>query len=222
VLNRRAQIEAELAALQIERPVDETPKTVTQPVAPAPQPVIVQQPVKQPKDSVAYDPAQRTADRLVTAPKTTVTPPISQSVDTAGRRPIVTNKKQSATFVFDPSERHYAAVILNKVDPIFSGEAKNAFTRYNRERYYNQEIGMNTAVLDSANQLLLIGPFINAQEAMDYTLQVKKLAPTEIIPWLKQPKYSFIIIGEYNLPILQERKNLEAYRKFLETYLPSL
>jgi hypothetical protein len=66
----------------------------------------------------------------------------------------------------------------------------------------------------------LVGPFNNAQDALDFTLQAKKMAPNEIIPWLKPDRYSFFIISTANLELLQSDKSLDKYRKFLEQHLP--
>jgi hypothetical protein len=74
--------------------------------------------------------------------------------------------------------------------------------------------------LDSVHKLLLVGNFDNAQKAIDYVLKAKKLAPNEIVPWLKPEKYSFSIISSNNLEVLQNLKDLNQYRKFLEQNLP--
>jgi hypothetical protein len=106
------------------------------------------------------------------------------------------------------------------VDPIFSGETKNAFNRFNREKYYNQVLEVNTVELDSTHKLVLIGEFNSAQEALDYMQQARRLAPLEIVPWLKPEKYSFFILSQGNLEVLQNLKDLGQYRKFLEQNLP--
>jgi hypothetical protein len=79
---------------------------------------------------------------------------------------------------------------------------------------------MNAAELGADKKLVIIGPFYNAQDAMDYVGIAKKLAPQEIIPWLKAEKYSFLIVSAENLPVLQENKDLTLYRRFLEQFLP--
>jgi hypothetical protein len=40
------------------------------------------------------------------------------------------------------------------------------------------------------------------------------------MPWLKKEKYTFTIISEGNLPLLQEKQDLDAYQKFLDQNLP--
>ncbi len=111
-------------------------------------------------------------------------------------------------------------IILNKVDVVFGNETRNAFARYNSEKYYNKTFELNTIDLDPTTKLVLIKPFANAQEAMDYINDVKPKAAGEIVPWLKPEKYSFSIISEQNLEILKSNPDLTTYRLFLEQNLP--
>jgi hypothetical protein len=206
VLSRRVQIEDELTRLQIERPKEDTVKVVQQP------PPVIEQPatplvkrdsaIAQPRNDVAVKPVPRTP------------------LDTFSKKNIVVEKKTSNVYKFEPSLKHYAVVILDKVDPVFGSETKNAFSRFNRERYYNQPLSVNSVDLDSVHKLVLIGDFTNAEEALEYSQQAKRLAPTEIIPWLKQDKYSFSIVSPENLEVLQNLKDLGQYKKFLEQNLP--
>ena len=111
-------------------------------------------------------------------------------------------------------------IILNKVDVVFGNETKNAFARYNSEKYYNKTFELNTINLDTDNKLVLIKPFANAQQAMDYIQDVKPKAASEIVPWLKRDKYSFSIISDQNLEILKSNPDLIAYKLFLDQNLP--
>jgi outer membrane protein assembly factor BamD (BamD/ComL family) len=207
VLTRRRQIEEELARLQIERPVEDTVKVVQQPAQP------VEEPIASPsakRDSLISKPK---ADVVInTAPK--------NLVDTMAKKQIVVPQKNNTAYRFEPSLKHFAVIILDKVDAVFSGETKNAFARFNREKYYNQTLPVNSVDLDSTHKLVLVGEFNSAQEALDYMQQAKRLAPREIIPWLKPEKYSFSILSQNNLEVLQNLKDLEQYRKFLEQNLP--
>ena len=67
---------------------------------------------------------------------------------------------------------------------------------------------------------VVIGPFTNTQESLDYMNQAKRLAPTEIVPWLKADKYKFSIISEANLEVVTNAKDFNAYEKFLDQNLP--
>ena len=101
-----------------------------------------------------------------------------------------------------------------------SNEAKNAFQRYNKDTYYNKTFSHDLFQLDPENRLLLIAPFANAQEAITYIEKTRPITATEIIPWLKGGKYTFSILTNSNFELLKGNKDIEAYKSFLNQYLP--
>jgi hypothetical protein len=123
-------------------------------------------------------------------------------------------------YYYNPAEAHYAVVVLNKVDPIFVSEAKNAFERYNKESYNKQSLDVQILNLTADTRLLLISGLPTAAAATDYVQKVKELAATEIIPWLTGNKYTFSVITAPNLEILKTRQDMGAYQRFLEQHLP--
>ncbi len=44
------------------------------------------------------------------------------------------------TYVFNASDQQFVAILLNKVDPVYANETRNAFNRYNQINFYNQKI----------------------------------------------------------------------------------
>ena len=154
--------------------------------------------------------------KTVTSDTISKKPPVANNkvtVDSAAKTPAVV--QTSKTFTLDTNAAHYVVLILNKVDPVFCNEAKNAFFRYNRETYYNKQFTTDLTEIDVDNKILLISPFKNAGEALAYIAKAKPLTATEIIPWLKGGKYEYCIISENNLPILNEKKNIEEYKSFI-------
>ena len=242
VLSRRAQIEAELRALQIERPVEEG-AVVAAPPKVTPPPVLEEkkeeekvvakaEPQKQPEkveekvvekeeEQLAVNRTQQVQKGNMPQPKQ---PVISDNAPKRGRDSIITsNTPQTAVpnvYTYIPNTTYYAVVILNKVDVVFGNEAKNAFNRYHRERYSGIPLELDLQPIDADNKLLLIGEFTNIQGAIDYLQKAKPLASTQIMPWLKGDKYTFSLISEANLILLQEKKNLDEYLKFLDQNLP--
>lgn len=204
VLRRRAQIEEELSRLQVTRLPEDTVILRPDPVKPR---------VTQP----APDSVRKTAP--VTPPPATVTPPVVKTTDTTARQQPVT-PPPVAGFRSEPASAHFAVVLLNKVDPVFVNEARNAFARYNREQYYNKTFTQELGELDAENRLLLIAPFANAEEALAWVGKASPVAASEIVPWLKGGKFSFLIISENNLAALQQNKDLEGYRRFLQQQFP--
>jgi hypothetical protein len=204
VLNRRAQIEEELRNLVVTPQEDDTttryrPETVNNnPPVTAPQ--IVR------KDSAVVKPP-------VTQPLIQVPP----KIDTVVRTPI---QLPANSYAFDAETPHYVVLALNKVDPVFVNEARNAFARFNRDTYYNKQMQAELVEIDADNRFLLISPFKNAQEATDYVEKTRPRTASEILPWLKGGKYSFTIITERNLELLKTSKDIEKYNQFLNQHLP--
>ncbi len=190
VLGRRKQIEEELTKLQIERPKPE---------------------VKKPADTTVTRPHIKTDTAVVKKGNQN-----QLKVDTVAKKTIT----PPPPFAFNAEAPHYVIIILNKVDVVFGNEAKNAFTRYNSEKFYNKTFELSTINLDADNKLLVIKPFANAQAAIDYIQQTRPRAASEIVPWLKADKYSFSVISEQNLEILKSSPDLAAYKRFLDQNLP--
>jgi hypothetical protein len=132
------------------------------------------------------------------------------------------NAARITAFAFNAQAPHYAMIILNKVDVVFGNETRNAFARYNSEKYYNKTFELSTVNLTDDIKLVLIKPFDNAQAAIDYIRDVKPKAASEIIPWLKADKYSFSIISDQNLELLKSNPDLTAYKLFLDQNLPGI
>ena len=125
-----------------------------------------------------------------------------------------------SVFVYAPTTPHAAAILLNKVDPVYINETRTAFNRYNKETYYNLSLDIVNVAIDDSIKLVLIRGFENAQSAIDYVEKARKLAASEIIPWLPATKYSFLVISDQNLDILQSNRDVIEYKKFLSSYYP--
>lgn len=246
VLSRRQQIEEELRNLVIVMPVEDSSTklpvtTITTP------PVIVPPPVK--KDSVvATKPITDTA--VITRPvikDTTAIKPIPADTtankpvikDSAVTKPIVKDstiklppvKKDTVAtkppvlvpesiYSFAPESPQYVVILLNKVDPIFVSEARNAFFRYNKDIYFNKQMQAELVEIDAENRFLLISPFKNVKEAVEYIDQTKPKTATDILPWLKGGKYSYLIITDKNLEVLKNSKDINKYQQFLQQTVP--
>lgn len=196
VLSRRSQIEEELKNLVVIRETDSTAgKTLT----------VINQPAPPKSDSAKLKP--------VIAPTNPVNKPLT---DSAGVKPVPVK----GAYQFKPSDPHYVVLVLNKVDPVFINEAKNAFARYNRETYYNKQMTADLFDIDADNRVLLLAPFKDAQEATAYVETTRPKTATDILPWLKGGKYSFIILTDANFDLLKVNKDIDAYKAFLNQYLP--
>lgn len=201
VIKRRSEIESYLSDLTIEKPVETVTRSVD---LTGPANVITTTPQR--KDSSATVPAIKD---LKQQPGLTITNAIKSPVQTI-----------ELDYEFLATDTQYAVVVLNKVDGMFVGEARNAFNRFNQERYFNRRLAITTQSVVPEIQFLLIGPFKDASEAVSYTDVVKPLAANRILPWLSADKYGFLIISPANFRILQTKKDAAAYRAFLQKILP--
>jgi tetratricopeptide (TPR) repeat protein len=197
VLNKRDSIENYLTHLQIQRAPEDSQivvyddaKIVRQQKAP----VSINQAVQE-KTAIQPQKAEINPDKKVA--------------------PLVKN----AVFTFDPNVTQYVMMVLTKVDPVYSSEARNAFTRYNNQSYYSQNIKIVKDTLDADRSLLIFTEFVSADQAIKYRDQLKKDAPAEI-SWLPAQKYAFYIISQPNLELLKENKNLDSYIQLLNQKYP--
>ncbi len=245
VLNRRHEIEAELMAMQVVRPQEDVIRepedlprpsiTVkkdssinsTRPVVtdnrvnnlPPDKPVTVtntHQPVKDttrtiPADTIAIKPVKKDTVAVQPVPKKdtllVVKPPVNQP------------KMHASGYIIDSMNKHYAVVILDKVDALFVNEVRNAFYRYGRDKYYTLPLEYEVKDFDADRKLLLVGSFSNAREAAEYMNNARLASPSEIMPWLKAEKYSFTITTAANLETLLQKKDLPQYLQFLDQTL---
>jgi hypothetical protein len=125
-------------------------------------------------------------------------------------------------YAFNANDPHFVAVVLDKVDGIFAGEAKNAFNRFNREQYSNQNLAIGNENIQANLQLVLVGPFANAGDAVGYINKAKPQAASRIVPWLAPEKYSFLILSGANLTVLKSKKDIQEYRSFLHGVFPDI
>jgi hypothetical protein len=250
VLSRRKQIEDYLTNLQIERPAEDStgmadPIAIVTPPPVSQQPPVVVQPAQQPPAVVTKPDPQpannmpKTQQQPTTTPKVeqpkpdvakidkTVTPPAKPPV-TQLPPPVVKKDSVKAkveapkplVLTNNTDQPHYVAIVLDKVDPVYVNEARNAFTRYNREQNATKGLSVNNQTISDEYKLVLIGTFPNAGDAITYIDKTKKLAASEIVPWLPAAKYSFVIITDNNLQVLLNTKDVNAFKQFLNQHYP--
>ena len=205
----------------VKKIADVMPPVKTDTVAKKPDVASTTPPVK--KDTVAIKPTVVTSPPVqkevaqsppVKKKPIVIPPPVRK--DTVAKKPL----RKAGEYYFDSTTKHYTAIILDKVDPLFVTEVKNAYFRFNREHYRSQTFTMNVVDLDATRKIVLIGDFATAREALNYMQFAKQSASSEVMPWLKADKYAFSIITDDNLPLLLEKKDFEQYKKFLVQNLP--
>ncbi|MGV3528536.1 MAG: hypothetical protein ACO1OO_06560 [Flavisolibacter sp.] len=192
---------------------------------------IAQQPEKPQVDSVKADVAQQVKPEPAkpiadTTQNVVKAEPPAPPKDTVVTRPAPVTTQPAAPqadpdkFYFDPNAQHYAVIVLDKVDPIFVNEARNAFDRFTKESFNGQPLKAEINDITPQTRLVLVGNFPSAQAAIDYVQAAKKLAVSQIVPWLKPEKYSFSIISARNLSLLKKSADWSNYKKFTDEVLP--
>jgi outer membrane protein assembly factor BamD (BamD/ComL family) len=151
-------------------------------------------------------------------------PAVQNQKVVAGKAELSPEKKlpppvKKAGFTFDPLEAQNVVMVLTKVDPVYSSEARNAFNRFNAQSYATNKIQIVKDTLDSERTLLVFSQFADAVEAIKYLDKLKQAAPTQI-SWLPAQKYAFYIISDSNLSILKENKDLKNYIDLLNNKYP--
>ena len=208
VLGRRQEIEDYLTNLKIERPAEDSAATG------------VVTPYQPPRQQVGTPLTQDST--TVGKVKPTVKPIEQPKTDTANAAIKKPAAPVATSFSFDPAQQHLVVLVMDKVDPVYVNEAKNAFTRYHKEKYSDKPLDITPLPLTDDIRFMLIGNFDNAAAALDYVDKTRKLAATDIIPWMPAAKYSFILVSQANLEVLKNNKDLPMYKKFLQQHFPGL
>jgi outer membrane protein assembly factor BamD (BamD/ComL family) len=225
VLNRRRQIEDYLTRLQVTRAKDDDivaaqPDTAAQGIANR-RPRLVRNDSNMLKkdDTSSWARAKLREQALAGIKDSTAgTGPSKLKPDTTQLAAKL--RTLNSAFALDPTKPHSVMLVMNKVDPVYVSEAKNAFSGYNQENFYSLSLTAENASLNDSVKMVVIGGFPSDKEALDYLQNVKALAPRQIVPWLPANKYSFFIISGTNLQLLLSAKDLNAYRQFLSAAYP--
>lgn len=217
VLKKRNEIEDYLTNLEVTRATEDSVAAIEEPPVKkeeAEVPVVEAKPKEGVKEQVTTG-AKPKATNVTTGKQ----PPLSRPAIDSSKFNKPAPKPQGG-YNYNAADVHYVSIILNKVDVVYINEAKNAFARYNRENYYGQTIDIQIYPLDDENKLLLLSGFADASAAIGYVEKVKKVAGSQVVPWLAANKYSFTIISEPNLQVLKDKKDLGQYKNFVETNYP--
>lgn len=208
VLGRRKEIEDYLTQLQITRAED----------------TVIAQNARPVTEQRVGTPMEQDTTRLL--------PKKLSNIDsnTTGRKPEITVKNPEVkkdtvrtnvptAFTFHAEAPHAVVAVLNKVDPVYVTESRNAFNRYNQSNYSAKPIDITNQSLNDSIKLVVMSGFDNAAVALSYMKSVQAVAATQIVPWLPAGKYSFMIISGDNLDVLKNNQDVEGYRRFHERYL---
>lgn len=124
-----------------------------------------------------------------------------------------------SNFSFDPLSVQNVVMLMTKVDPVYSSEARTALLRYTKSAFSNRTVQIVKDTLDADRSLLVFSEFVSAEDAINFLDRLKRNVGSEI-SWLPADKYSFFIISDENLELLKENKKLENYLELLTEKYP--
>lgn len=151
-----------------------------------------------------------------TAPATPVTPQNNTPTPTN-----IPNQNSSNTpYTWDEQSTHLALFVMEETEPVLAAEAMRSIDNYNRSAFNNRSFQKELINLDSRYRIIVIGSFGNFQEASGYLNQVNTKTSSEIVPWLPVGKYKWLPISAMNLNELRQRKDVDAYQRFLNSKRP--
>ncbi len=201
VLQRRSEIEGYLTNLDVERAKEEKVVINDDPVVQKKKEQVVRETVK---------PTEVKTDKK----------PINTKVDSANFKAPAMETKASG-YVFNPKDQHAVVLLLNKVDVVYVNEARNAVSRFNRDKFVGRNFETSSFVIDNDHKLVTVTSFNDITEAMDYAEKARSTAASEIFPWMPKEKYSFFLISTSNLELLKTRKDINEYLQLLKQNIPS-
>lgn len=138
-------------------------------------------------------------------------------MDTTAIKPIKDGKIEMA-YIYNATDPYTVLMYFDEVDPVYLTEAKTAYQRYNAGTHSAETIPLTLYEVDKESSWMEMGLFADVTAALGYMEEWKKNA-RQIVPWLPELKYSFIIISDRNLEMLKTRKNMEEYKLFLRQYI---
>ena len=138
-------------------------------------------------------------------------------MDTTTIKPLKEGKIEMA-YVYNATDPYTVLMYFDEVDPVYLTEARTAYQRYNSSSFGGQNIPLKIYEGDKDNTWMEMGLFSDVTTALGYMEEWKKNA-RQIVPWLPELKYNFVIISDRNLEMLKTRKNMEEYKTFLRQYI---
>jgi tetratricopeptide (TPR) repeat protein len=199
VLGRRAEIEKRLSELEVTRAKEDDPIVIT----PTP-------PTRAQQKPIVADPLAQKQPQLGDPPQ----PQATANPDAPAPKPAVV----SGPFVYAEGQ-HLVLMVLDKVDGTYINEAKNAYTRFSSDYFRDLQLEITRETLDAERALVVFKTFPDTETAMRFIARARRAAPEEVA-WLPANKYSFVLISESNLTLLQSNKNLAGYLDGLRKQFP--
>lgn len=164
-----------------------------------------------------------TNEKPISQPKATINRPseIQQKQIEIKKSEPSTSKEGPKEYVFNSTSTHFAVLLLEKVDPVFISEARNAMNRYHQTRMSQAGLSTQIQKINEEYSVLLVGTFSQAGTAIDYLDKIQPITSQQILPWLAKDKFRWMIISPENLELLLQKKDISNYKEFLHLAIPA-
>ncbi|MES2649459.1 MAG: hypothetical protein V4717_21455 [Bacteroidota bacterium] len=198
VLGRRKEIEAYLTKLEVTRAKEDE--------------VVISRP--EPRKDIVMTP-----DSLKT---TTIAAPVLTPTKDSSRILVAAVPTKASPYIINPADPTMVAILLEKIDPAYVNEVLYSFANSSRKNFNGQPVEATKKKLrENLWIVMLRSPeFKNAESAFAYINYIKPVAQKEIISWLEASKYSYIMLSEANLALLQQDPNMPLYLEILRQTFP--
>ena len=198
VLGRRKEIEDYLTKLEVTRAKEDE--------------VVVS--VPEPRKQVTLVP-----DSLS---KTVIKAPVLKPFKDSAPALVIATPTQVSPYIIDPTEPYMVAIVLERIDPAYVNEVLYGFNNSSRKNFNNQPVEVAKKKLRDNLWVVTLksAEFKNAEAAINYINYIKPIAQKEIISWLDAGKYSYIIISEPTMQLLEQDPNIPLYQKVLKETFP--
>lgn len=138
---------------------------------------------------------------------------VSQSQSTLDKlrnvQSLIDAKSGTSTYIYNTDAKHFFILVFpNSAGSV--NQAKSKVSDLNIASFSTKSLETKSSFIDENNQLIIVKPFSNKEEAMDYFLtfkvndkQVKKLK-----------EFDYFVISDKNFSALFLEKDIEAYKNF--------
>ncbi len=194
-LNHKQQLIDYLSQLQIQ-PSGEQPVTAANPAPGNSSPVLVKPP------PALANPAK----------------PVAPAKDTAATKIVMPPPKPVTPYTLTAENAWFVVLEFERTDKRLLDDALVKFARYNAVRHPkdSSKVEVSAYALTQNKVMLIFRLFGSRDAALNYFREIRRNAPTAIIPEINPSYYKLFIISKNNFILLNSTKDLEGYLQFFD------
>jgi hypothetical protein len=136
---------------------------------------------------------------------------LNDSIISDTNKPLQTNE----SFSHDSAQQHYMTLAVYNTSSNNIDRLQAAIQQYNKNDKGLLNLNVTYTQLDKLLYLIWVGPFDNGNQSIKYLNAIKSKLAAQIIPFIPQQQYEIYIFGKSNISLIQDSKDLKAYREFM-------